>query len=45
MFEFESIARPRGSLVSLARIYLRVWVIFCQRNEDRRDVYVSIHSL
>ena len=45
MFEFKSIARRRGTLISLARIYLRLWVIFCQINEDRRDVYLSIFSL
>ena len=45
MFELKSIARPRGSLISLARIYLRVCVRLCQINEKRCDVYPSIHSL
>ena len=45
MFEFKSIARPRGSLIPLARNYLHVWVSLCQINEKRRDVYPSIYSL
>ena len=45
IFEFKSIARPGGSLIPLARNYLHVWVILCQINEKRRDVYPSIHSL
>ena len=45
MFEFKSIARPRGSSIPLARNYLHVWVILCQINEKRRAVYPSIHSL
>ena len=45
MFEFKSIARPRGSSIPLARNYLHVWVILCQINEKRRDASPSIHSL
>ena len=45
MFEFKSIAHPWGSLIPLARNYLHVRVFFRQMNKERRDVYLSIHSV